>query len=197
MILLTTESVVVVVRSPPKTGPYVVFTLDWDLRIVKVMFASFQGNTRTTNLNCSQYNEWIPAKRRKPIIWRWSIFCNLWGIVFVNVRESALFRAGALLQKCQKSYLQEMCAWLCYIKCVIGVIPNHMHCPQLLPCVFSLSLPWSFYTLPSLVKLYSEKWLPHLGIACLGVGGGVVNVFLDGCEQFCSCWSEHFLAFSL
>ena len=118
-------------------------------------------------------------------------------IDFVNVRESALFRAGAPLQKCQKSYLQEMCAWLCYIKCVIGVIPNHMHCPQLLPCVFSLSLPWSFYTLPSLVKLYSEKWLPHLGIACLGVGGGVVNVFLDGCEQFCSFWSEHFLDFSL
>ena len=123
-LLLTTESVVVVVRSPPKTGPYVVFTLDWDLRIVKVMFASFQGNTRTTNLNCSQYNEWIPAERRKPIIWRWSIFCNLWEIVFVNVRESALFRAGALLQKCQKSYLQDMCAWLCYIKCVIGVIPQ-------------------------------------------------------------------------
>ena len=85
-LLLTTESVVVVVRSPPKTGPYVVFTLDWDLRIIKVMFASFQGNTRTTNLNCSQYNEWIPAKRRKPTIWRWSIFCNLWEIVFVSVR---------------------------------------------------------------------------------------------------------------
>ena len=85
-LLLTTESVVVVVRSPPKTGPYVVFTLDRDLRIIKVMFASFQGNTRTTNLNCSQYNEWIPAKRRKPIIWRWSIFCNLWEIVFVNVK---------------------------------------------------------------------------------------------------------------
>ena len=148
-LLLTTESVVVVVRSPPKTGPYVVFTLDWDLRIIKVMFASFQGNTRTTNLNCSQYNEWIPAKRRKPIIWRWSIFCNLWEIVFVNVRESALFWAGALLQQCQKSYLQDMCAWLCYIKCVISVIPNHMHCPQLPLCVFSLSLPRSFYTLPS------------------------------------------------
>ena len=77
-LLLTTESVVVVVRSPPKTGPYVVFTLDWDLRIIKVMFATFQGNTRTTNLNCSQYNEWIPAKRRKAIIWKWSIFCDLW-----------------------------------------------------------------------------------------------------------------------
>ena len=106
-LLLTTESVVVVVRSPPKTGPYVVFTLDWDLRIVKVMFASFQGNTRTTNLNCSQYNEWIPAKRRKPIIWRWSIFCNLWEIVFCSEQEHYYRNVKSLIYK------------ICVLGCVI------------------------------------------------------------------------------
>ena len=90
----------------------------------------------------------------------------------LNVRESALFRAGAQLQQCLKSYLQEMCAWLSYIKCVIGVIPHHICIVPFLNCVFSLSFCRSFYTRRIKGKFLSEKPLRIWALPVLwGVGG--------------------------
>ena len=87
------------------------------------------------------------------------------------------------------SNVKSLICVLCYIKCVISVIPNHIHCPQLLLSVFCLSFPRSFYTLPYYGKTPFWKVTPAFVLCRLGVGGASLVHFKlhSPCSPYSGC----------